>query len=86
MRLIDSHAHLDFPDFADLETTVQRAREAGLVHVVVIGQWREGTGIEGAAEAAKLAARDRGFFSATAGFSTRTRIPPTMRCMKMSSS
>lgn len=67
MTLIDSHAHLDFPDFEDLDATVQRAREAGLVHVVVIGQWREGPGIEGAAEAARLAARDRGFFSATAG-------------------
>jgi TatD DNase family protein len=66
--LIDSHAHLDFAEYGeDLEATVARAREAGLVHVVVIGQWREGLGMAGAREALALAARDRSFFSATAG-------------------
>ena len=66
--LIDSHAHLDFAEYgADLEATVARAREAGLVHVVVIGQWREGAGMAGAQDAIALARRDRGFFSATAG-------------------
>ena len=66
--LIDSHAHLDFAEYgADLPATVARAREAGLVHVVVIGQWREGAGMAGARDAIELARRDRGFFSATAG-------------------
>ena len=66
--LIDSHAHLDFAEYgADLDATVARARAAGLVHVVVIGQWREGAGMEGARDAVALARRDRGFFSATAG-------------------
>ena len=66
--LIDSHAHLDFAEYgADLEPTVARAREAGLVHVVVIGQWREGKGMAGARDAIELAGRDRSFFSATAG-------------------
>lgn len=66
--LIDSHAHLDFADYgSDLDATVARAREVGLVHVVVIGQWREGKGMAGARDAIALAGRDRSFFSATAG-------------------
>lgn len=36
--LIDSHAHLDFPQFdADRETVIARAREAGLVAVLNVG-------------------------------------------------
>jgi TatD DNase family protein len=66
--LIDSHAHLDFAEYGeDLEATVARARDAGLVHVVVVGQWREGRRMAGARDAIELAARDRSFFSATAG-------------------
>ncbi len=76
MPLIDSHAHLDFADFgADLPATLQRAREAGLVHVVVVGQWREpgelrpGSrgGMAAARDALELARTDRAFLSATAG-------------------
>jgi len=66
--LIDSHAHLDFDEYgADLDATVARAREAGLVHIVVVGQWREGAGMAGARDAIDLAVRDRSFFSATSG-------------------
>lgn len=66
--LIDSHAHLDFAEYgSDLEATIGRAREAGLVHVVVVGQWSEAAGIAGARQAIELADRDRSFFSATAG-------------------
>lgn len=66
--LIDSHAHLDFAEYGeDLDATVARARAAGLVHVVVVGQWREGAGMAGARDAIELAGRDRSFFSATAG-------------------
>src|SRR5947209_6757698 len=66
--LIDAHAHLDFAEYgADLDATVARAREAGLVHIVVVGQWREGAGMDGALDALKLAERDPAFFSATAG-------------------
>jgi TatD DNase family protein len=37
MRLIDSHCHLDFPDFADeLEAVVKRARDAGVERLVTI--------------------------------------------------
>ena len=66
--LIDSHAHLDFADYeTDLPDVVRRAREAGIVHVVVVGQFREGAGIAAAREAVDLARTDRTFFSATAG-------------------
>ena len=38
MRLVDSHAHLDFPQFdADRETVIERAREAGLVAILNVG-------------------------------------------------
>jgi TatD DNase family protein len=57
--LIDSHAHLD--EYEDRDAVVARAREAGLVHVVVIGQWPR------ARETVDFARQDRSFFSATAG-------------------
>ena len=65
MRLIDSHAHLDFEDFeGDLEGVMGRARACGVVRVVTIGLWR-GEGDFG--NALELAARQPGFFSATVG-------------------
>jgi len=76
MPLIDSHAHLDFADYGDdLPATLGRAREAGLVHVVVVGQWREPdgrrpgsrVGMDAARDAVELARSDRSFLSATAG-------------------
>jgi TatD DNase family protein len=63
--LVDSHAHLD--GYADRAEVVARAREAGLAHVVLVGQWREGDGMGGAREALAVARTDRSFFSATAG-------------------
>ena len=63
--LIDAHAHLD--GYADRDAVIARAREAGLVHVVAVGQWREGAGMAGARDAIALAKADRSFFSATAG-------------------
>jgi TatD DNase family protein len=74
--LIDSHAHLDFEDYGeDLGDTVTRAKDAGLVHVVVIGQWRQAdekrprarAAMAAALDAIELARTDRSFFSATAG-------------------
>src|SRR3979411_2147464 len=73
MPLIDSHAHLDFEDYGDdMGETLRRAREAGLIHIVVVGQWREAaggvaSGVPGARGACELAGRDRSFLSATAG-------------------
>ena len=65
MSWIDSHAHLDFEDYAsDLEGVVARARAAGLERVVCVGLWR-GPGSFG--NAIELAGKDPGFFSATVG-------------------
>ncbi len=38
MKLIDSHAHLNFPEFKkDLEEVIKRAKEKGIVHTIVVG-------------------------------------------------
>ena len=35
--LVDSHCHLDFPDFAqDMPGTMERAREAGVARMITI--------------------------------------------------
>ena len=65
MGLIDSHAHLDAEDYAgELEAVIARARAAGLERVVCIGLWRAPGSFGNALE---LAAREPGFFAATAG-------------------
>ncbi len=65
MGLIDSHAHLDFEDYAnDLDGVVARARAAGLERIVCIGLWRAPGSFGNALD---LAARDPSFFSATVG-------------------
>ena len=61
--LIDTHAHLDnAPD--DL---IVRARAAGLVHIVAVGQWSKEQGMAGAERAICWARQDRTYFSATSG-------------------
>src|SRR5208283_2226816 len=53
VRLIDSHCHLDFPDFADeLDAVVERARVAGVERMITIG-----TRVDKAARAAEIAER-----------------------------
>jgi len=53
MRLIDSHCHLDFPDFRDdLDDVVERSRTAGLVRMVV-----PGTDIKSSEKAIKIAGK-----------------------------
>jgi TatD DNase family protein len=38
MELIDSHAHIDFPQFAeDREAMLERARAAGVTTILAIG-------------------------------------------------
>jgi TatD DNase family protein len=39
MRLVDSHCHLEPKDYAELPPVLERARAAGLVHAVVVGQF-----------------------------------------------
>jgi TatD DNase family protein len=63
--LTDSHAHLDFDDYAgDLDGVVARARAAGVGRVVLIGLWRA-PGQFG--NALQLATGDPCFFAATTG-------------------
>ncbi|MCX6864476.1 MAG: TatD family hydrolase, partial [Verrucomicrobia bacterium] len=50
-EFFDTHAHLDFPDYAeDLEAVVQRATAAGITRIVTIG-----TTLEGSARAVAIA-------------------------------
>ncbi|BDG06230.1 TatD family hydrolase [Anaeromyxobacter oryzae] len=65
MRLIDSHAHLDFDDYAgDLDAVIARARAAGVERIVCVGLWRKPGDFGNALE---LAARDPALFAATVG-------------------
>ncbi len=58
MRLIDSHCHLDFPDFAEeLDAVVERAHAAGVERLITIG-----TRIDRAARVAEIAERYDGVF------------------------
>ncbi len=41
MILIDAHCHLDQLDSATAAEVLGRARQAGLVHAVVVGQWQK---------------------------------------------
>ena len=51
--LIDTHAHLDYEDFAaDFEAVLQRARDAGIGRIITIG-----TSVESSRRAVALAAR-----------------------------
>jgi TatD DNase family protein len=53
MHLIDTHAHLDYPDFApDLDAILARAEAAGVTRILSIG-----TGIESSRRAIALAER-----------------------------
>src|SRR5438067_2088049 len=73
--LVDAHAHLD--GYSDRAEVVARAKAAGLVHVVAVGQWREGAGMAGAKDAIALAKEDRSFFSATAGIHPHDAVHAT---------
>jgi TatD DNase family protein len=53
VRLVDSHCHLDMPQFdADGDAVVARAREAGVVEMLVVGGIDEGAGHRRALELA----------------------------------
>jgi len=58
VRLIDSHCHLDFPDFADeLDAVVERASAAGVERIVTIGTKVGTTG-----QLVEIAERHKGVF------------------------
>lgn len=60
MELIDSHVHLNFPDFReDLEATIERARAGGLVAMVNVG-----TDATTSRESVNLAGRYREIYAA----------------------
>jgi TatD DNase family protein len=40
MRLVDSHCHFDRADSAHVTASLERARAAGLVHAVIVGQFQ----------------------------------------------
>ncbi len=59
MDLIETHAHLDYPDFApDLEGVISRAAEAGVRRIITIG-----TGLESSRRAVALSERFSGVFA-----------------------
>jgi len=60
VTLIDSHCHLDFPDFADeLDAVIERARSAGVERMITIG-----TRVDKAARLVEIAERyDSVFFT-----------------------
>ena len=44
IKLIDSHAHLDFPDYADeLDDILKRAQDAGVSRIISVGTTLEGS-------------------------------------------
>ncbi|MBV9489507.1 MAG: TatD family hydrolase [Verrucomicrobia bacterium] len=58
--LIDTHAHLDFPEFAnDLDAVIARATENGVERIITIG-----TGLASAGRALALAAQYPGIYAA----------------------
>ncbi len=56
---IDTHAHLDWPDFADLAEVLRQARAAGVEHVVTVGTDRASS-----LKARSLAKRESGISAA----------------------
>ena len=50
-QLVETHAHLDYPDFAaDFDDVLRRANEAGVTRIITIG-----TSIESSRRAIELA-------------------------------
>src|SRR5260370_30670375 len=57
--LIETHAHLDYPDFAnDLDDVIRRATEAGVTRIITIG-----TSVESSRRAVDLAEKYRIVFA-----------------------
>src|SRR6058998_1404816 len=57
--LIETHAHLDYPDFAsDLDDVLRRATEAGVTRIITIG-----TSIESSRRAIEIAERYSNVFA-----------------------
>ncbi|ATB26919.1 TatD family hydrolase [Melittangium boletus] len=64
MKLVDSHCHFDRSDAERVNAALERARAAGLVHAVIVGQF-QGPGDWGSA--LEIAAAHPDFFTPTLG-------------------
>ena len=64
MRLVDSHCHFDRAEAAHVTAALERARAAGLVHAVIVGQF-QGPGDWGVAQ--EIAAAHPDFLTLTLG-------------------
>jgi Mg-dependent DNase len=70
--LIDTHAHLDYPDFAeDFDAVLDRAREAGVERIITIG-----TGIESSRRAVALAEKHAGVYAVVGVHPTNVQNEP----------
>ncbi|MGH8048545.1 MAG: TatD family hydrolase [Chthoniobacterales bacterium] len=70
--LIDTHAHLDYPDFADdLDAIIGRAEEAGVTRIITIG-----TGIESSRRAISLAEKYPNVFAVVGVHPTNVQDEP----------
>jgi len=74
MRAVDSHCHLERPE--DVAATIERAKAAGVVHAVVIGQFREPGDFGSALEVARAAPE---FLSPTMGIHPHDAAKATER-------
>jgi TatD DNase family protein len=64
MKIIDAHCHLEQEKFPDLPGVVERARAAGLVHAIVVGQLQRPGDFGNAME---VASKHPDFFTPTMG-------------------
>src|SRR3954447_23472414 len=60
MTIVETHAHLDYPDFApDFDDVLRRATEAGVTRIITIG-----TSIESSRRAVELAEKHESVYAA----------------------
>ena len=72
----DTHAHLDYPDYAnDLPEVIERARAAGITKIISIG-----TDLESSRRAVKLAERFAGVFAAVGWHPSNAHEAPEDIC------
>ena len=72
MHLYDTHAHLDYPDFAeDLPQLVERAQAAGVTKIIAVG-----TDLESSARAVELSRRFPSVYAAVGWHPTHVSAAP----------
>ena len=74
-QLIETHAHLDYPDFApDFDDVLRRATEAGVTRIITIG-----TSIESSRRAVALAEKHPNVFADVSGLLSRPQSGTTTK-------